>query len=94
MVCMTATRTAALAWLFVATACEPAAPVGGPAVAEPTQALRSAALRGEVPQQAKIADYVIDARLDAELHQVSGTVRISCRNTSRRTRHSGHAGRS
>ncbi len=84
MVCMTATRTAALAWLFVATACEPAAPVGGPAVAEPTQALRSAALRGEVPQQAKIADYVINARLDAELHQVSGTVRISWRNTSRR----------
>ena len=100
MVSMTSTRIAALACLWLAAACGPAACAGSPPsvsssssssasasadpVAEPTAALRPEAVRGEVPAKARIADYVIDARLDAELHQVSGTVRISWRNTSSR----------
>lgn len=93
MVCMTATRTAALAWFLVAAACGPAqADTPSPTATttatttagEPGTALRPEAVRGEVPDRARIADYVIDARLDAEQHQVTGTVRISWRNTSTR----------
>lgn len=96
MVSMTATRTAALACLMglsMAAACGGAPSVDlGPAVtgptatpsAEPSAALRPESVRGEVPQKAHVVDYVIDARLDAEQHQVTGTVRISWRNTSSR----------
>ncbi len=74
-------RGAALAVLLAAVACEPPAATSVP-VPEPTDALRPQALRGTVPATARIVDYVIDARLDADKHQVTGTVRIVWRNTS------------
>ncbi|MBK9755613.1 MAG: M1 family metallopeptidase [Nannocystis sp.] len=61
--------------------------MSGPAstpVPEPAQALRPEALRGEVPARARVVDYVIDARLDAEQHRITGTVRITWHNTSTR----------
>ncbi len=48
---------------------------------EPAAALRPAELRGTVPAAARIVDYVLNARLDADKHQVAGTVRITWRNT-------------
>ncbi len=54
-------------------------------VPEPSEALRPAELRGHVPGDARVADYLIDARLDAELHRVTGTVRLTWRNRSSRT---------
>ena len=78
MVCMTATRTAALACLLVAAACGRAPSVDlGPAVtgpsttatAEPTAALRPESVRGEVPQKAHVVDYTIDA---AEISKAVG----------------------
>ncbi len=54
-------------------------------VPEPSEALRPEGVRGHVPGDARVADYIIDARLDAELHQVKGTVRLTWRNRSSRT---------
>lgn len=74
-------RQAALAFLLAtAAACDPPAPISAP-VPEPTAALRPPELRGTVPAAARITDYVLDARLDADKHQVAGTVRITWRNT-------------
>ena len=53
-------------------------------VAEPTQALRPEPARGSVPSDARIADYVIDARLDTSTHSIEGRARLTWRN---RTRH-------
>ena len=89
MVDMTATRRTALASLLgpllaLAACVAPTPADSGPPVAEPTQALRPPDLRGSVPTESRVTDYVIDARLDAELHQVRGTVRITWRNRSSR----------
>ncbi|HEY0138663.1 MAG TPA: M1 family metallopeptidase [Nannocystis sp.] len=71
--------------LLALAACGAPAPAdSGPPVAEPTHALRPAEVRGTVPAESRVTDYVIDARLDAELHQVRGTVRITWRNRSSR----------
>lgn len=64
-------------------ACDPAAPPPV-AVPEPTAALRPLAVRGAAPEEAHVVDYVIDARLDADTHQVAGTARVTWRNRSRR----------
>jgi len=79
------TRRTAFASLLAVAACvaPPSAETGTP-VPEPTQALRPVELRGAVPSQARIADYEIDAHLDAEKHQVRGTVRITWVNRSSR----------
>jgi hypothetical protein len=74
-------RRAALAALLALVACEPPAATSVP-VPEPSAALRPPELRGTVPSAVHIVDYAIDARLDADKHQVAGTVRITWRNTS------------
>ena len=81
MVEMPAPRRAALALLLAAAACDPPRPADLP-VPEPAAALRPAELRGAVPPTARVADYVLDARLDTELHQVRGTARITWQNRS------------
>ena len=48
----------------------------------PTDPLRAEALRGTVPDSARIADYVLDASLDGETHQISGTARVRWHNTT------------
>ncbi len=65
-------------------ACAPAPPPNTP-VAEPTEALRPADQRGQIPPESRIADYVIDAKLDTETRQITGTVRITWRNRTRQT---------
>ncbi len=54
-------------------------------VEEPTAALRPEAMRGSVPPDARIVDFLIDARLDAEAHEIAGTVTMRWRNRTRRT---------
>lgn len=66
-----------LAWLL---ACEPAPLPERLAVPEPTQPLRPEGERGSVPPEARVTDYVIDARLDADTHTVTGTARITWHN--------------
>ncbi len=51
-------------------------------LAEPQSSLRPRELRGDVPTAARIADYVIQARLDADGHRIDGTSRITWRNTA------------
>src|SRR5690606_23166008 len=70
------------AWLALAGYAAPPPPLRGDAP-EPAAALRPAESRGEVPEAARIADYVIDARLDAERHRITGTARITWRNRTR-----------
>jgi len=83
MVSMTATRRAALAILLAAAACDRPRRADEP-VPEPAAALRPPELRGAVPAAARVADYVLDARLDADAHQVTGTARVTWRNRSAR----------
>ncbi|MCA9656938.1 MAG: M1 family metallopeptidase [Myxococcales bacterium] len=52
---------------------------------EPTAALRPEGERGAVPADARIADYILDARLDADAHRIEGTARITWRNRTPRT---------
>ena len=47
--------------------------------------MRSEDRRGEVPAEAAIADYRLDARLDAASHKIEGTARVTWRNTTSRT---------
>jgi len=78
-------RRLALASLLAVAACgAPTATGADTPVPEPTEALRPQQLRGSVPTQSRITDYLIDAHLDAEKHQVRGTVRITWRNRSSR----------
>ena len=53
--------------------------------ARPVAALRPVERRGPIPRDARIADYTIDAALDAETHRVTGTVRLTWRNRTTRT---------
>ncbi len=55
------------------------------AIAEPTTALRPVPQRGAVPADARIADYVLEARLDAEQHRLTGSATVTWRNTTSRT---------
>ncbi len=81
---MTSFRSTALA-LALATAAGCAPPPVPPRIPEPAGALRPEPLRGAVPAGARIADYVLDARLDAEQHTIDGTARLTWRNTTSRT---------
>jgi hypothetical protein len=51
-------------------------------VAEPSEALRPAAVRGSVPEDAHVVDYWIDARLDERAHEIHGTLRMAWRNST------------
>lgn len=77
------------AWLLaipLATAnCGEPAPTSNEPIAEPTDPLRPPSVRGEVPEHARIADYWIDARLDAERHEITGTMRLAWRNQTGRS---------
>ncbi len=66
-------------------ACEATPPQIQGDAPEPTEALRPEPARGRVPAEARVTDYVIDARLDAETHTVTGTARITWRNKTHRT---------
>ncbi len=66
-------------------ACDPPPPQIQGDTPEPTDALRPESDRGRVPEDARITDYVIDARLDAETHTITGTARITWRNKTHRT---------
>ena len=66
-------------------ACDPApAEESAPAMAEPSEALRPVAQRGEVPEDARIVDYRIEARLDERSHEIQGTLRMVWRNRTGR----------
>ncbi len=77
--------------LAVVTACAPpelppVAPGGREeTIAEPATALRPEARRGVVPADARIADYSLEARLDAEEHTLDGSATVTWRNTTSRT---------
>ena len=77
-------RRAALALALFAGACD-AAPPPETTVAEPTAALRPPDIRGPIPEDAHVVDHVLDARLDAETHTITGTARITWRNHSSRS---------
>lgn len=65
--------------LAAALACDPA-PAAERSAPEPAAALRPEGVRGPIPADVRVADYVLDARLDAEAHRVTGTARITWRN--------------
>ncbi|MGH1346190.1 MAG: M1 family metallopeptidase [Nannocystales bacterium] len=50
---------------------------------EPTEPLRPAEQRGSMPDDAQIANYAIDAKLDEESFRIKGLERITFRNRSR-----------
>ncbi len=81
---MIAFRPAGVA-LALATALACAAPEVPPELPEPASALRPEPMRGAVPEDARIADYELVARLDAEEHTIEGSARVTWRNTTSRT---------
>lgn len=84
---MTRLRHQARLAAFIATlgfACD-SEPPDFPELAEPTEALRPAELRGVVPADARTADYEMDVSLDGEAHVIEGSARITWRNRTRRT---------
>ena len=54
-------------------------------VAEPADPLRPVDARGEVPESARITDYQLQAKLDAEAHRVEGRARVTWRNRTQRS---------
>ncbi|MCY1008254.1 M1 family metallopeptidase [Nannocystis pusilla] len=75
-------RRAAACALAGVVACEPgAAPERR--LPDPAEPLRPPDVRGPIPAGIKLADYVLDASLDADKHTVSGTARITWRNHTR-----------
>ncbi len=71
--------------VFLALAAGCAPPPLPPKIPEPASALRPESLRGAVPSDARIADYRLDARLDADEHTIDGTALLTWRNTTSRT---------
>ncbi len=63
-------------------ACGVSAPRSRGDVPEPVSALRPESERGRVPEKARVADYVIDASLDADEHRITGSARITWHNRS------------
>ncbi len=51
-------------------------------IPEPTEPLRPVEQRGSVPEQARVTDYAIDAKLDEESFRITGLERITFRNRS------------
>ena len=70
--------------LAMAAGCAPP-PAEPPEIPEPASALRPEPLRGAVPADARIADYTLDARLDADEHTIDGTAIVTWRNATART---------
>ncbi len=70
--------------MAVVLACAPR-PDLPPEVPEPVSALRPEVQRGAVPADARIADYELEVRLDAEEHTIEGRVRVTWRNTTSRS---------
>ncbi|MEZ4454367.1 MAG: M1 family metallopeptidase, partial [Nannocystaceae bacterium] len=75
--------SACLALAAGVAACEAPPPPSRGDAPEPAEALRPDEDRGSVPEEARIADYVIDARLDAETHTITGSLRLTWRNRTR-----------
>jgi len=85
---MTRSRSLAAAVLAAALlACDPAPQASRGDAPEPSEALRPEADRGPIPADAHIIDYVIDAKLDAEAHKITGVARITWRNQTSTTVH-------
>jgi len=82
-------RATGLAWIvgLMMAACQAERPELGPVVAEPSEALRPEALRGPVPEASRVADYVLEARYDEDLHRIDGRARITWRNRGPRPVH-------
>ena len=76
-------RAIGTALLAAVAAC--ASPDLPPEIPEPVSALRPETLRGTIPADARIADYELTARLDAEKHTIDGTAKVTWRNTTTRT---------
>ncbi len=70
--------------LAAASGCAPQA-TAPPRLPEPANALRPEPQRGAVPVDARIADYTLDARLDAGEHTIDGTATVTWRNATSRT---------
>lgn len=62
--------------------CDPQVPAPPPAVPEPASPLREPGKVGVIPQGAKVLDWEIHARLDADKHRIDGRARMVWRNTS------------
>jgi Peptidase family M1 domain len=78
-------RTRASLILAAALACDRAVPPAGAAVPEPEAALREPSKLGSIPAAAKVLDWDIHARLDADKHRIDGRARMRWRNTSATT---------
>ncbi|MFV8753588.1 M1 family metallopeptidase [Nannocystaceae bacterium ST9] len=79
-------RACSLAIVLALAGCDDATPSAtSEPVPEPTDPLRAPGVRGEVPDHARVADYWIDARLDAERHEITGTLRLAWRNRTKRS---------
>jgi hypothetical protein len=78
---MRAPRAVIFATLAAVGACDaPRDSTHATPVAEPTEALRPPSQRGNVPQDAHVVDYVIDARLDTAQHSIEGRAQVTWRN--------------
>lgn len=56
-----------------------------PTLPEPEEALRPESVAGKPPQESRIADYTLDARLDTDEHTVTGKATLTWRNRTSRT---------
>ncbi|MBC8074038.1 MAG: hypothetical protein IAG13_37305, partial [Deltaproteobacteria bacterium] len=78
-------RARALLVLATVVACDRAVPPAPPVVPEPVSALREPDKVGTIPADAKVLDWDIRARLDADAHRIDGHARMRWRNTSAAT---------
>jgi len=69
--------------LMLVAACS-ADPPSFPTVPEPKQALRPESEVGKPPEESRVADYTLDARLDTTDHTVSGKATLTWRNRTSR----------
>ncbi len=76
-----AVRVCATPILAAVLACDPEVPTPPAAVPEPTSPLREPEKVGTIPPAAKVLDWEIHARLDAEKHRIDGRLRMVWRNT-------------
>jgi hypothetical protein len=60
-------------------------PPSFPTIPEPESALRTESEVGRPPEEARVADYTLDARLDTENHTVTGKATITWRNHTSRS---------
>jgi len=81
--CVAAVRALRITFLGIL-GCDAAGPPSMP-LAEPTSALRPPHLRGHVPEDARVTDYVIEASLEPEHHRITGHATITWHNRTKRT---------